>query len=123
MHNKNGWRFKSILVFSIAAAAAMMQSAAWADEDFSWSGFVRLASGCAIQQQGPQPLGDFSVEFCPAPVRYLAAPRPHLRCKLPLREVTVVVIDDRVMHSVSQQSWRDQDGRVGLVVKLHERLS
>ena len=41
MYNKNGWRNKSILVFSIAAAAAMMQSVAWADEDFSWSGFIR----------------------------------------------------------------------------------
>lgn len=42
MHNNNGWRDKSILVFSIAVAAALMQSVAWADdEDFSWSGFIR----------------------------------------------------------------------------------
>jgi hypothetical protein len=42
MYNKNGGRNKTILAFSIAAAMALLQSVAWADDqDFSWSGFVR----------------------------------------------------------------------------------
>jgi hypothetical protein len=41
MRNNNGWWNKSILALSMAAAAVMVQSVARADQDFSWSGFIR----------------------------------------------------------------------------------
>ena len=41
MHKNNGRLKTSILIFSVSAAAAMVQSVAWADQDFSWSGFIR----------------------------------------------------------------------------------